>query len=173
MKLFLTFTLVLILCLITVNVYASSFGLSPYSVNTQLTAGQSTDVAFTVSGFAGVVEISVEDLPIAITPKAIDVQDGSRINLTLNCSADVPSGEHRGTLVFLAKSGGSVQSGIRIPCIITVNGGTRNTSSIIRGNVISEDPGPSNKKTILVLALSVIAVLVILGILYFWRKTDA
>ena len=177
MKLFLTFILALLFCFVTVNVYAGNFGLSPYVVNTQVIAGQSTDVSFTVSGFNGVVEISSEALPAAISPRAVDVYDGSRINLTLSCSSDVSSGEHHGTLVFLAKSGNSVQSGIRVPCTLVVNGGSQNTnaSGIIAPNgVIYSDPGTvTQNKTMLVLILSVIAVLLILGILFFWRKTGA
>ena len=108
-------------CLLTVSVSASSFGLNPYKVDVQVEAGQSTEVAFTVSGFSGIVEVSVEDLPIKIDTESFEVFDGSRINLTIRCDSDTVPKLYTGKLVFLTKSGDSGQSGIKIPCSLTVN----------------------------------------------------
>jgi hypothetical protein len=108
-------------CLLTVGVSASSFGLNPYKVDVQVEAGQSTEVVFTVSGFSGIVEVNVEDLPIKIDTESFEVFDGSRINLTIRCDADIAPKLYTGKLVFLTKSGDSGQSGIKIPCSLTVN----------------------------------------------------
>lgn len=174
MRFILTLLLSFMLCLITASAYAASFALSPYIVDTQITAGQSADLVFMASGFTGVVEISVENMPVDITPKAVDVRDGAQIRLKLLCSPDVASGTHKGTIVFLAKSGNSVQSGIRIPCTLTVNGTTYNPAipGFVpnAGGALSD---ASNKKTIYIIALSVAAILLIGGLIYYWKKSDA
>lgn len=167
MKFITALMLSLFFCLITASVFAGSFGLSPYMVNTQIVAGQSVNLQFTVSGFSGVVEISAENMPVEISPKAIDVVDGSVINLKLICSSDVASGQHNGMLVFLAKSGSSVQSGIRVPCVLTVNGFSNNPGPSFDGVVGQID---DSRKTIIVAVGFVLVLLLIVGIVYLIRK---
>jgi hypothetical protein len=116
--------LVLLVCLIPVGVYAAGFGISPYKVDTQVEVGQSTDVSFTVSGFSGTIEVNSENLPVEIIPKTVEVLDSSKINLKLSCDKNTTPSLYSGKLVFLAKSGDSVQSGIKVLCNLTVTGDT-------------------------------------------------
>jgi hypothetical protein len=116
--------LVLVFLLTTVGIFASSFGVSPYMVNPQVEKGSSTDLKFTVIGYNGLVEITSEDMPVTISPKSVNVVDGLPITVTVKCNDDAIPGLYNGKLVFLAKSGDSVQSGIKVLCNLTVTGDT-------------------------------------------------
>lgn len=112
--------LVLISFLVPVSVYAAGFGLSPYIVDTEIEQGKPINLPFTVKGFNGILDISAENLPVEITPQSMIVSDGSNIVVTLICNLATEN-EYNGKLVFLAKGEG-VQSGIKVPCHLTIKG---------------------------------------------------
>ena len=131
----------LVLCLVTIPAQAASFGLSPATVDYQITKGSSKTVEFTVVGYSGTVEISAESMPVSVSPMSVNAVAGSRITVTIKCNSDAIDGLYEGKIVFLAKSGTSVMSGIKVRCNLTVGGssspatyGEKTASSNIGGN---------------------------------------
>lgn len=157
------FLLVLLVCLIPMSVYAAGFGISPYRVDLEVETGQSVDVTFTISGFSGVIEVNSENLPVEITPKAIEVFDGSKINLKLSCDKNITPSLYNGKLVFLAKGGGSVQSGIKVPCNLTVKG------VVATATAMTEETDRSPNPTMIIVWVGFLLVL-LAGIIYLSRK---
>jgi hypothetical protein len=156
------FLLVLLVCLIPTTVYGAGFGISPYKVDAQVDTGQSVDLVFTVSGFNGAIEVSSENLPIEINPKTVEVSDGSKINLKLSCGKNITPSLYSGKLVFLAKGGSSVQSGIKVPCNLTVKGS-------IATAPITKEVEQSTNPTMLIIWVGIILVL-LAGIIYLSRR---
>jgi hypothetical protein len=108
------------MCLFAVPAQAASFGLSPAMVDFQIVKGSSKTMEFTVVGYSGSVEISAEDMPVSVSPASVSAVAGSKITLTIKCNEDATDGLYDGRIVFLAKSGNSVMSGIKVRCNLTV-----------------------------------------------------
>jgi hypothetical protein len=116
--------LVLLCFFISTPVSAGSFGISPVMANIQIEKGAFADLKFTIIGYSGLVEISSENMPVTISPKSVNAVDSLPITVTVKCNDDAIPGLYNGKLVFLAKSGNSVQSGIKVLCNLTVVGAT-------------------------------------------------
>jgi hypothetical protein len=101
---------------------ASSFGLSPASIGTELVRGESKTFQFTVIGYDGLVEVSSEDMPTIVIPSSFIAVNGSPMTITIKCNDAANSGVYNGRIVFLAKSGGNVMAGIKAICNLTVLG---------------------------------------------------
>lgn len=163
MKLVCFLLIVLLSCFVSASVFAAGFGISPYKVDAQIDTGQSVDLAFTVSGFNGTIEVGSENLPVEIAPKTVEVSDGSKINLKLSCGKNITPSLYSGKLIFLAKGGSSVQSGIKVPCNLTVKG-VPNAIAV----VVEETEQPKNP-TMLIVWIGFLIVLLI-GIIYLSRR---
>jgi hypothetical protein len=108
------------LCLVSNPAQAASFGLSPAMVDYQITKGSSKTMEFTVVGYSGTVDINAESMPVSVSPASVSVVAGSKIVVTVKCNDDATDGLYEGKIVFLAKSGNSVMSGIKVRCNLTV-----------------------------------------------------
>jgi hypothetical protein len=124
MKLTLLLLVGVLLLLVGMPVYANSFGITPSKVSTQLGVGQSADLKFTITGYNGLVEVYPENMPVTIFPTTFNVIDSSLVTVSVKCNNDAVSRNYDGRIVFLAKSGDSVQSGIKTICNLTVTGDT-------------------------------------------------
>jgi hypothetical protein len=120
MKIIIGFLLALVLCSVAIPTQAASFGLSPAMVDYQITKGSSKTMEFTVVGYSGTVDISVENMPVSVSPASISAVAGSKITVTIKCNDDAVDGLYEGKIVFLAKNGNSVMSGIKVRCNLTV-----------------------------------------------------
>jgi len=120
MRILLGLVIALYICLVSFPVQAGSFGLSPASVKIQMNQGTSQDLQFTIIGYDGLVEISSESMPVSVSPSSVTAKAGSNITVTLKCNSDAITGLYDGRIVFLAKSGNSVMSGIKVRCNLTV-----------------------------------------------------
>ena len=134
----------LVLCLVTIPAQAASFGLSPATVDYQITKGSSKTMEFTVVGYSGTVEISSESMPVSVSPASVSAVAGSKITVTIKCNDDAADGLYEGKIVFLAKSGNSVMSGIKVRCNLTVGGSSSPATyagkPVSSGEVSSVDP---------------------------------
>ena len=153
MKIIIGLLLAFSLCLVAIPAQAASFGLSPAMVDYQIAKGSSKTMEFTVVGYSGVVEISSESMPVSVSPASVSAVAGSKISVTIKCNDDAADGLYEGKIVFLAKSGNSVMSGIKVRCNLTVGNSTSpanysggsGSSSGTSGYVVSTDnPALSN-----------------------------
>lgn len=120
MKVILGILLVFSLCLVALPLQAASFGLSPAIIDCQIAKGESKTFDFTVVGYSGTVDISSESMPVTISPASVNVIVGSKVAVTIKCNSDATDGLYEGKIVFLAKSGNSVMSGIKVKCNLKV-----------------------------------------------------
>lgn len=140
------------LCLVTIPVIpsqAASFGLSPAMVDYQIEKGATKTIEFTVVGYTGTVDISSESMPVSVSPASVSAVAGSKIIVTIKCNEDATDGLYEGKIVFLAKSGNSVMSGIKARCNLTVGNssspatyggkGGASSSGSSSGYVVSSD----------------------------------
>lgn len=138
---FLGVMLMSLVCFVPVS--AGSFGLSPASVAVILNSGESKVLQFKVVGYSGLVVVNSENMPVTITPSSFNAVAGSSVPITIKCNSDAVSGSYSGKIVFLAKSGGNVQSGIKALCNLTVNGSSSGGSSSGTGGIAGELSSPS------------------------------
>lgn len=107
---------------IVISAQAASFGLSPAMIDLKMTPGSSQDLKFTVIGYTGKVDISLENMSAVslVSSSSVQAISGSDITVTVKCRNDALLGTYNGRMVFLAKSGSSVQSGIKVVCNLIV-----------------------------------------------------
>jgi len=74
---------IVISILVVNSVLAAGFGISPYSIEIDVPSNGSTNVDFTVYDYIGDIDISLEDIPLEISPTSVHVPPGdSKITLT-------------------------------------------------------------------------------------------
>jgi hypothetical protein len=121
MKIFTALLIAFFLCLIPSTVQATSFGISPAMIDARVSHGGSSSLSFTVVGYTGTVEISVENMPVTLSQTIFNTVAGSKIVIIMKCQDSAIIGMHDGKIVFLAKSGNSVMSGVKVKCNLNVD----------------------------------------------------
>jgi len=107
--------------LCAVPVAAQSLQISPSSVEVDVPAGGSSEVEFFVFNFAGDLEISLEDIPLMVTPQTVSVNatgGNSRVVLTLYGDETRGAETYEGYIRFLSRTGGMVAVGIKVRATI-------------------------------------------------------
>jgi hypothetical protein len=139
MKILISCFLACFMCLVSMPVNASSFGLSPAVISTTLGGGFSKSFQFIVSSYSGLVEIGTEGMPVTVTPISITVVEGEPITVVVKCNDGASSGTYSGRIKFLAKSSSSILAGINVICNLVISGGNsvNLTTNVLAGNTTS------------------------------------
>ncbi|MBE0430924.1 MAG: hypothetical protein IBX67_03750 [Dehalococcoidia bacterium] len=106
-----------VLGLCAAPVAAQSLQVSPSSVQLDVPAEGSSEVEFYVFNFAGDLEISLEDIPLTVSPETVSVNatgGSSRVVLTLYGDETSGTETYRGYIRFLSRTGGMVATGIKV-----------------------------------------------------------
>ena len=105
-------------------VLADGIGVSPAAIELELPADGSAEVSFyiTSDGFAGDVEIGLEDIPLRIEPEVVHLEDSpdpQQVVLTFYGDESLGEQTFHGKITFLAASGGTIGYGIKVKADIT------------------------------------------------------
>jgi len=106
-----------VLGLCAAPVAAQSLQVSPSSVQLDVPAEGSSEVEFYVFNFAGDLEISLEDIPLTVSPETVSVNatgGSSRVVLTLYGDETSGTETYQGYIRFLSRTGGMVATGIKV-----------------------------------------------------------
>jgi len=110
---------IVISILVVNSVLAAGFGISPYSIEIDVPSNGSTNVDFTVYDYIGDIDISLEDIPLEISPTSVHVPPGDS-KITLTFYGDGSGETYSGSIRFLANSGSNILAGIKVKAEITV-----------------------------------------------------
>ena len=139
-------------------VAAQSLQLSPSSVEIDVAAGGSSEVEFFVFNFAGELEISLEDIPLTVTPDRVSVNatgGNSRIVLTLYGDETQGAQTYEGYIRFLSRTGGMVALGIKVRATV---------------NHIAEEEARPDLPVWLIIGIAAVVVAVIAAVMLRRRK---
>jgi len=96
---------------------ALALGISPPSVEFDVPAEGSAKVEFAVYNFTGDLQVSLEDIPLKVEPTTVSVaagDEGTTVELTFYGDESLGSQVYTGKIRFLAMTGGSVATGIKV-----------------------------------------------------------
>lgn len=100
---------------------AFALGISPGIVEFDVPADGSTTVEFFVYDFTGDLEISLEDIPLTVEPQTVHViasEEGTLVELTFYGNESLGSQVFEGKIRFLALTGGTVATGIKVKATV-------------------------------------------------------
>lgn len=103
---------------------ADGIGVSPPAIELELPADGSAEVSFYITsyGFAGDVEIGLEDIPLRVEPEVVHLEDSpdpQQVVLTFYGDESLGEQTFHGKITFLAASGGTIGYGIKVKAYIT------------------------------------------------------
>lgn len=96
---------------------ALALGISPPTVEFDVPANGSATVEFFVYDFTGDLEISLEDISLTVEPETVHVtasEEGTPVELTFYGNESLGSQIFEGKIRFLALTGGTVATGIKV-----------------------------------------------------------
>ena len=100
---------------------SQGLGISPGVVEFDVPAEGSATVEFLVHDFSGDLEISLEDIPLTVEPETVHViasEGGTPVELTFYGDPSLGSQVISGKIRFLALTGGTVATGIKVRATI-------------------------------------------------------
>ena len=113
---------------------ALAFGVSPPSIEFDVPAEGSAKVEFAVYDFTGDLQVSLEDIPLKVEPTTVSVaagDEGTTVELTFYGDETLGSQVYNGYVRFLAMTGGTVATGIKVRAKVT---------NIVAGQPVPQEP---------------------------------
>jgi len=101
---------------------ALALGISPPSIEFDVPAEGSAKVEFAVYDFTGDLQVSLEDIPLRVEPTTVSVaagDEGTTVELTFYGDKSLGSKIYKGKIRFLAMTGGTVATGIKVRATVT------------------------------------------------------
>lgn len=111
----------MLVLLCAIPALAQGMGISPGTVEFDVPADGSATVEFLVHDFSGDLEISLEDIPLRVEPETVHVtasEGGTPVELTFYGDPSLSSQVISGKIRFLALTGGTVATGIKVRATI-------------------------------------------------------